>query len=55
MITVVDDPDGWLMVLPTNVSFGGADMRDVYFGSIATPYVVKGRSPVPGLKVAAQR
>jgi gluconolactonase len=55
MVTVVDDPDGRLMILPTNVSFGGTDMRDVYFGSIGTPYVVKGRSPVPGLAVAAQR
>jgi sugar lactone lactonase YvrE len=55
MITVVDDPGGKLMAFPTNVSFGGSDMRDVYFGSIATGYVVKGRSPVPGLKLAGQR
>jgi gluconolactonase len=55
MTTVVDDAEGKLMIFPTNVSFGGEDIQDVYFGSIATGYVVKGRSPVPGLKLAAQR
>jgi gluconolactonase len=55
VVTVVDDPGFSLVIAPTNVTFGGADLRDVYFGSLATPYVVKGRSPVPGLPMAHQR
>ncbi len=55
VVTVVDDPSFSLVIAPTNVTFGGDDLRDVYFGSFATPYVVKGRSPVPGLPLAAQR
>jgi gluconolactonase len=55
MMTLIHDPTGTLMNDPTNVSFGGADMRDVYFGSIATDYVLKGRSPVAGMKLAHQR
>jgi gluconolactonase len=55
VVTVVDDPEFSLVIMPTNVTFGGPDLRDVYFGSIGTPYVVKGRSPVPGLPMAHQR
>jgi gluconolactonase len=55
VVTVVDDPGFSLVIAPTNVTFGGPDLRDVYFGSLVTPYVVKGRSPVPGLPMAHQR
>ncbi len=30
-------------------------MRDIYIGSITTPYVLKGRSSVPGLPLIHQR
>ena len=40
---------------PTNVSWGGADLCDLYIGSIATDYVVKVRSPVPGMPLVHQR
>jgi hypothetical protein len=49
MTVVLDDPDGALVSGPTSIAWGGPDMRDVYIGSITTPYVLKGRSSVPGL------
>ncbi|WP_448581581.1 SMP-30/gluconolactonase/LRE family protein [Thermaurantiacus sp.] len=52
---VVDDPEGVLFDHPTNVSWGGADMRDLYVGSIRAPYVLKARSPVPGMRMVHQR
>ena len=48
VVTVVDDPDGELVASPTSVAWGGADLRDLYIGSLASDYVVTGRSPVPG-------
>ncbi|MGD1238941.1 SMP-30/gluconolactonase/LRE family protein [Mycobacterium seoulense] len=52
---VLDDPEGALLKSPTSVAWGGQDMRDVYIGSITTPYVLKGRSSVPGLPLIHQR
>jgi sugar lactone lactonase YvrE len=53
--TVLDGPDGALLNAPTSIAWGGPDMRDIYIGSIATPYVLKGRSSVPGLPMVHQR
>ncbi|OBG64740.1 hypothetical protein A5702_01505 [Mycobacterium sp. E3339] len=53
--TVIEDPDGRLLSGPTSIAWGGHDMRDIYIGSIATPYVLKGRSSVPGLPLIHQR
>ncbi len=53
--TVLSDPTGRLMRNPTNVSFGGSDLRDVYIGSISSDYVVHARSPIPGMPLAHQR
>ncbi|WP_197499743.1 SMP-30/gluconolactonase/LRE family protein [Mycobacterium sp. E2989] len=53
--TVIEDPDGALLQSPTSIAWGGRDMRDIYIGSIATPYVLKGRSSVPGLPLIHQR
>jgi len=52
---VLDDPDGALLSGPTSIAWGGQDMRDVYIGSILTPYVLKGRSSVPGMPMVHQR
>jgi hypothetical protein len=41
--------------MPTSVAWGGPDMRDVYFGCLARPYLVKGRSSVPGMPMVHQR
>ncbi|OBH30746.1 hypothetical protein A5692_18705 [Mycobacterium sp. E342] len=54
-VTVLDDPDGALLKSPTSIAWGGHDMRDIYIGSITTPYVLKGRSSVPGLPLIHQR
>ena len=52
---VLDDPDGAVLSGPTSIAWGGQDMCDVYIGSILTPYVLKGRSSVPGLPMVHQR
>jgi gluconolactonase len=46
-VRVAGDDGG--LVAPTSVCWSGADMRDVYFGSLSAPYVLKGRSSVAGL------
>ena len=53
--TMLSDPAGKLMRNPTNVTWGGTDRRDLYVGSVSTDYVIKVRSPVPGLPLAHQR
>lgn len=55
VVTMLSDPAGSIMRNPTNVSWGGADLCDLYIGSIATDYVVKVRSPLPGLALVHQR
>ncbi|GAB4674035.1 SMP-30/gluconolactonase/LRE family protein [Mycobacterium avium] len=52
---VVEDPDGVLLNAPTSIAWGGEDMRNVYIGSMSTPYVLKGRSSVPGMPMIHQR
>jgi sugar lactone lactonase YvrE len=52
---VLEDAEGKVLIAPTSVAWGGADMRDVYIGSIATPHVLKGRSSVPGMPMIHQR
>ena len=55
VVTVLSDPRGELMRSPTNVSWGGPDLRDLYIGSVVNDYVVKTRSPIPGLPLVHQR
>ncbi|MEB3982508.1 SMP-30/gluconolactonase/LRE family protein [Mycobacterium sp. 663a-19] len=52
---VVEDIDGAVVSGPTSIAWGGPDMRDIYIGSITIPYVLKGRSSVPGLPMVHQR
>jgi sugar lactone lactonase YvrE len=40
--------DAETVVAPTSVCWAGEDMRDIYIGSLAAPYVLRGRSSVPG-------
>lgn len=44
-----------LLNAPTSIAWGGEDMRNVYIGSMSTPYVLKGRSSVPGMPMIHQR
>jgi gluconolactonase len=53
-VTVIHDPTGELVNHPTNVTWGGPDLRDLYIGSIRAGYVLKGRSPVAGLALVHQ-
>jgi gluconolactonase len=55
MVVVIHDPTGETVNHPTNVTWGGADCKDLYIGSIRADYVLKGRSPVAGLALAHQR
>ena len=54
-VTVIYDPTGEVMNHPTNVTWGGPDLKDLYIGSIRADYVVKGRSPVAGQPHIHQR
>ncbi|HUF92183.1 MAG TPA: SMP-30/gluconolactonase/LRE family protein [Candidatus Limnocylindria bacterium] len=54
VVTIVHDAAGELMDWPTNVAWGGADLRDLYIGSIRKDYVLHARSPVPGLSLVHQ-
>jgi gluconolactonase len=53
-VTVIHDPSGKFVNHPTNITWGGDDMCDLYIGSIHTNYVLKGRSPVPGMRMVHQ-
>lgn len=55
METIIEDLAGEVMQAPTNVSWGGADLRDLYVGSIRSDYVVHARSPVAGEPLVHQR
>jgi sugar lactone lactonase YvrE len=55
VVTVAEDPEGRLINSPTSIAWGGEDLRDVYIGSLASPYIVKGRSSVAGMLMIHQR
>ncbi|HEV2532093.1 SMP-30/gluconolactonase/LRE family protein [Phenylobacterium sp.] len=54
VVTVFHDPDGAVINHPTNVTWGGADLKDLYVGSIRADYVLKARSPVAGQPLVHQ-
>ncbi len=55
VVSMLSDPTGKMMRMPTNVSWGGPDMRDLYIGSVVSDYVVHVPSPVPGMPLVHQR
>ena len=55
LVTVVEDADGGLLRGPTNVSWGGDDLRDLYIASVSLDHVFMTRSPVPGMPLLHQR
>lgn len=55
VVTMIEDLAGVLMRAPTNVSWGGPGQRDLYVGSIASDYVLKAPSPVPGMPLIHQK
>ncbi|WP_309644258.1 SMP-30/gluconolactonase/LRE family protein [Phenylobacterium sp.] len=48
VVTVIHDPTGEIVNHPTNVTWGGPDLLDLYIGSIRADYVLKAKSPVAG-------
>ena len=48
VVTVIHDPTGQIVNHPTNVTWGGPDLKDLYIGSIRADYVLKAKSPVAG-------
>jgi gluconolactonase len=55
VVTVIYDPTGQVVHHPTNVTWGGPDLKDLYIGSIRADYVLKARSPVAGQPHVHQR
>jgi gluconolactonase len=55
VVTVIHDPSGETVNHPTNVTWGGADLKDLFVGSIRANYVLKARSPVAGEPLVHQR
>jgi gluconolactonase len=54
VVTVIHDPSGEVVNHPTNVTWGGPDLKDLYLGSIRADYVLKTRSPVAGQPLVHQ-
>jgi len=54
VVTVVSDPQARLMDMPTNLAFGGPDLRDLYVVSRLRGNVIRARSPVAGLPLVGQ-
>ena len=54
VVTVFEDASGAVINHPTNVTWGGADLKDLYVGSIRADYVLKARSPVAGQPLVHQ-
>jgi len=52
---IINDPEGQIVNMPTSLAFGGRDMCDLYIGMRGASYIVKARSPVPGLPLSHQR
>jgi gluconolactonase len=55
VVTIAEDPEGALLRGPTSVAWGGDDMRAVYIGSLEAPFILQGRSSVPGMPMVHQR
>ena len=51
---LLEDPEGSLLRRPTNVTWGGSDLRDLYIGSLPSDYVLQARSLVAGLPLLHQ-
>lgn len=49
---VVHDPDGSAIAVPTNLCWGGSDLRDLYVVSRASGSIVRARTGVAGLAMA---
>jgi gluconolactonase len=55
IFTIAHDPNGALLRSPTNISWGGADLRTLYVGDLAADYVLTAPSPVAGQEMLHHR
>ncbi len=55
LVVIAHDPTGEVMRSPTNVAWGGPDLKDLYIGTIQLNWVLKARSPVAGHPLIHQR
>jgi gluconolactonase len=46
---IAHDPSGKFMQSPTNISWGGPDLTDLYIGDLRANYILKAKSPIPGM------
>lgn len=51
VVTILGDPAGECLQMPTSIAFGGADMRDLYATSMRQGRIVKIRTDIPGLRL----
>jgi len=54
-VDIIHDPEGKMLSSPTNLCWGGADLRDLHVVSRASGMVVKARTNVAGLPLANWR
>lgn len=54
LVVVIDDPEGATLPMPTNISWGGPGLRDLYIGTIGAPHILTLTSPIPGAPLAHQ-
>ena len=52
LVGVLHDPAGARLEMPTNLCWGGADLRDLYVVSRRGGSVVRGRTDIPGARLA---
>lgn len=52
---ILEDPEGEKVILPSNVAFGGPDLRDAYIGSLGGTWLPRFRAQFPGMPLVHQR
>lgn len=52
---ILEDPEGKKLPNPTNIAFGGPDLRDAYLGTLVTTSLPRFRAEFPGLSLVHQR
>lgn len=55
LVEMARDSDGQVIAMPTNLAWGGADLRNLYVVSRGTGAVVAARTVVPGIPLAGQQ
>jgi sugar lactone lactonase YvrE len=53
--TILEDPEGKKIRNPTNIAFGGPELRDAYVGSLGGTSLPRFRAEFPGMPLVHQR